>query len=84
MNTSNLSNLPVAKPIGPDRNLVDIPITPNTPIVTEAIIVESVMELNPKMIRFMNWVADYNLIERGHVLKMILTQEKIYFGKENT
>ena len=41
-------------------------------------------KLNPKMIRFMNWVADYNLIERGHVLKMILTQEKIYFAKENS
>ncbi len=62
MNTSNLSNLPVAKPVGPDRNLIDIPITPNTPIVTQAIIVESVMELNQKMIKTVRYARVINII----------------------
>ena len=41
-------------------------------------------KLNSRMIKFMNWVADYNLIDRGYILKMILAQEKVYFSKRDT
>jgi len=38
-------------------------------------------KLNKKMIKFLNWVSDYNLIQRGLVLKMILSHRKFYFNK---
>ena len=37
--------------------------------------------LNSKMIKFLNWVSNYNLIDRGLVLKMILSHSKFYFKK---
>ena len=42
----------------------------------------SIAKLNSKMIRFLNWVAEYNLIDHGQVLKMILSQGIIYFEKK--
>ena len=38
--------------------------------------------LNSKMIKFLNWVSNYNLIDRGLVLKMILSHSKFYFKKK--
>ena len=49
--------------------------------IKEIIEVSNIAKLNSKIIKFMNWVADYNLIERGYILKMILAQEKLYFSK---
>ena len=40
--------------------------------------------LNSKMIKFLNWVSNYNLIDRGLVLKMILSHSKFYFKKKKT
>ena len=40
--------------------------------------------LNSKMIKFLNWVSNYNLIDRGLVLKMILSHSKFYFRKKKT
>ena len=40
--------------------------------------------LNSKMITFLNWVSNYNLIDRGLVLKMILSHSKFYFKKKKT
>ena len=37
--------------------------------------------LNRKIIKFLEWVSSYNCIKRGLVLKMILSQEKYYFKK---
>ncbi len=40
--------------------------------------------LNSKMIKFLNWVSNYNLIDKGLVLKMILSHSKFYFKKKKT
>ena len=51
--------------------------------IREILEISSVAKLNSKIIKFMNWVADYNLIDRGYILKMILAQEKVYFSKRS-
>ena len=52
--------------------------------IKEIIEVSNTAKLSSKIIKFMNWVADYNLIDRGYVLKMILAQEKVYFSKRTS
>ena len=52
--------------------------------IREILEISNVAKLNSKIIKFMNWVADYNLIDRGYILKMILAQEKVYFSKRNS
>ena len=39
--------------------------------------------LSKKMIKFLEWIASYNLIPKGMVLKMILPKSEAYFDKEN-
>ena len=52
--------------------------------IREILEISNVVKLNSKIIKFMNWVANYNLIDRGYILKMILAQEKVYFSKRNS
>ena len=61
MNTNTLSKTPVAQPISSNQQLVEVPLTPNTPITAQAIIIESI-ELNPKMKLALTYSKIINII----------------------
>jgi len=39
--------------------------------------------LNKKILKFLDWIASYNLIFKGMVLKMILPKSEAYFNDDN-
>jgi hypothetical protein len=61
MNTHNLSKTPIEQPISSNPQLVEVPLTPNTPIAVQAIIIESI-ELNPKMRLALTYSKIINII----------------------
>jgi Primosomal protein N'' (replication factor Y) - superfamily II helicase len=47
--------------------------------IKEIIEVSNIAKLSSKITKFMNWVADYNLIDRGYVLKIEPSSRKSIF-----
>ena len=47
--------------------------------IKKIITVSNHLFLNSKKIKFLNWVSDYNFIERGQVLKMMMPNNNIFF-----
>jgi len=61
LSTNNLSKTVIAQPISSNQQLVEVPLTPNTPIAAQAIIIESI-ELNPKMKLALTYSKIINII----------------------
>ena len=55
---------------------------PNKIKIKEIEKVSDAHQLTSKMLKFLEWVSSYNAIQRGLVLKMILSHSKTYFDEK--